>query len=842
MKSKEVYKNEDLVLKVNQNIDAEVLDLNEYEPFLDALCGDGREFQKDAIREAVKFLLGGRYKNIRELAEENYRKNETLRENYSSEKDFYRSLPLADKLNCSIDLATGTGKSFVMYGIAQIMLCEGAVDRVLVLCPSLTIEDGLTEKFEYLASKKDIRDSLRAINSKYKTPGIINGTETVEKGDICIENIHATHLKNKSAIRDSFSGKGERALVLSDEAHHIYSPSDKDLKKWEEFLADKKFGFKYLVGLSGTCYIKNDYFSNVIYRYSLKTAIDEKYVKDIFYVVDEDETKKLPETIRFQEVYQIHQDNVRKYGKVKPLTILITKNIAECKSLLAKFQKFLKEQEKISMEQAEAKTLIVTSAKEHEKNRAILKKVDSKSNKVEYIFSVSMLTEGWDVKNVFQIVPHEKKAFDSKLLISQVLGRGLRLPPEYAGQQPTVRIFNHAKWYPEIKNLVDEVLEREKRIYSYVVKKDKDYNFSIHNIDYDPEEKTDEYKKKGGYNLSDSFKYDKQPKSDKAVITFEGVRDPSIRKKITVSTQMKMYKVDYAVNEIKNKIDLWSNDDKIDYSKLYPEEKIEKIIKNSLEKIGEKRDLISESNLQNTLCGFGVIRRSSSKFKVLRYDPKPDNVKETKTEEIEKNSISLSALSKEGAIYYDDDSLELSEDNEKKMIKEVEDSFEDGVGGLSTTCKIKIDNSYKFKTPLNLVLVSHKPEREFVKHLIKEENYRKIDAWIKSRDTGFYKIDYSWRKGEHPKTGEFNPDFFLKIGNNILIIETKSEIDTSEENKGKAEYAKRHIEMLNKLQKKQKYYFWMISPQDYNDFFKKIRDGKFGDFISTLEGNFKTIL
>ena len=37
--------------------------------------------------------------------------------------------------------------------------------------------------------------------------------------------------------------------------------------------------------------------------------------------------------------------------------------------------------------------------------------------------------------------------------------------------------------------------------------------------------------------------------------------------------------------------------------------------------------------------------------------------------------------------------------------------------------KIKIDNSYKFKTPLNLVLVSHKPEREFVKHLIKEENY-----------------------------------------------------------------------------------------------------------------------
>ncbi len=199
MKSKEVYKNEDLVLKVNKNIDTDVLDLNKYEPFLEALCGESREFQKDAIRETVKFLLGGRYKNIKDLAEENYHNNEILRDR-SSEKDLYKSLPLADKLNCSIDLATGTGKSYVMYGIAQIMLCEGAVDRVLVLCPSLTIEDGLTEKFEDLASNKNIKDSLPK-GSKYKTPGIVNGMGTVEKGDICIENIHATHINNKSACK-----------------------------------------------------------------------------------------------------------------------------------------------------------------------------------------------------------------------------------------------------------------------------------------------------------------------------------------------------------------------------------------------------------------------------------------------------------------------------------------------------------------------------------------------------------------------------------------------------------------------------------------------------------------
>ena len=82
-----------------------------------------------------------------------------------------------------------------------------------------------------------------------------------------------------------------------------------------------------------------------------------------------------------------------------------------------------------------------------------------------------------------------------------------------------------------------------------------------------------------------------------------------------------------------------------------------------------------------------------------------------------------------------------------------------------------------------------------------------IDAWIKSKDTGFYSIDYSWRKGEHPKNGKFNPDFFIKIGKDILIVETKADKDICSENKGKIAYAKRHIAELNRLQNKATYSF-----------------------------------
>ena len=57
-----------------------------------------------------------------------------------------------------------------------------------------------------------------------------------------------------------------------------------------------------------------------------------------------------------------------------------------------------------------------------------------------------MLTGRMGCKECFQIVPWEDRAFNSKLLIAQVLGRGLRIPPEYSNPQPSVIVFNHDSW------------------------------------------------------------------------------------------------------------------------------------------------------------------------------------------------------------------------------------------------------------------------------------------------------------------------------------------------------------------------------------------------------------
>ena len=44
-----------------------------------------------------------------------------------------------------------------------------------------------------------------------------------------------------------------------------------------EFLEDADYGFRMVVGASGTCYVADDYFADVVHRYSLRQAIEEKF-------------------------------------------------------------------------------------------------------------------------------------------------------------------------------------------------------------------------------------------------------------------------------------------------------------------------------------------------------------------------------------------------------------------------------------------------------------------------------------------------------------------------------------------------------------------------------------
>ena len=295
-----VFKQNDLILKVTNHYDKEKLNLSEWNWFLDVLCGN-REYQKEAIINSIVFLASGEYKNTEDLVLENYNKNDNLKVKYSNIKNYLDQLQIKEKLHANIDLATGTGKSYVIYGIAQIMLGLGLVERVLVLCPSTTIESGLIDKFTDLSVNKELRDSIPK-SAIIKNPRIIDANQTIRRGDICIENIHAVYTGTGSSIYDSFKDGGTDTLILNDESHHIYNNPQsissrsfeaQNIKKWKSFLKNKDYNFKYIMGFTGTAYIDNDYFNDVIYRYSLKEAIEDKVVKSIDYVQKDDSVEIL---------------------------------------------------------------------------------------------------------------------------------------------------------------------------------------------------------------------------------------------------------------------------------------------------------------------------------------------------------------------------------------------------------------------------------------------------------------------------------------------------------------------------------------------------------------------
>ena len=856
-----VYKNEDFLLKINDNSEKLLSTVNKYDAFLEALTTPKFGHVREAIKKALQFFLTDKYENTEEVAKYTYSQSTKLKEKYPQIDNYLAHIKIKDKKSFSIDLATGTGKSWVIYGVAQIMLAEGIVDKVLVLCPSLTIEEGLKEKFERFSSDITLTNILKELNANVISPAIKSANDPILNGDICVENIHAAYQRTGSSIEDSFKGKGQRTLVISDEAHHIYSNVNESVKKWYEFLTSEEYDFRYLLGLSGTPYIGDEYFHDIIYRYSIKQAMEDNIVKKIDYKIEEESTKDKG----FDETYANHRANIAKYGdKVKPITIIVTDKIVTCIKVWDDLIKYLSKKENISYDEAKKKAIWVTSSvpskdskegkeikkifpnpeKIRKENLSLLKTVDNEDNPIEWIVSVSMLTEGWDVKNVFQIVPHEQRAFNSKLLISQVLGRGLRIPPQL--KPPIfVKINNHEKWTSNIINLYNEVLEIENKLSWGYDERKKNYVFPLYNLEYSSLQYTVEYKEKPADGPT-SVKFSPQSKS------WEETSKYSESGSFRFTVEMKdRVPIDQAAREIK--LFLKEKDQAV--SKQWPIKKIKDFIKNNLEKDGYDTSFLSRENLGKVKQAFGpILRETGGKFPRMKMNP--ESLVKVDIEKMNPQFFNESDIKDKGYLFFTDNSIDILPPEQGNLLKGFIEDKENyymvkekiaKYGGDESTIKflkdnlIKIDKE-KFKTPLNLLYVSHTPEYKFTRSFF--NNIELFDSIIKSPDKGFYYFPYSYKpteeKSTHVKRENFNPDFFVKLAGKreILVVEIKAEGDIKQKNRAKYRDGKKHFEMLNEKLKekgiKWTYYFYFLSPEDITEFFQAIRDNRYKVWKSSL--------
>lgn len=850
----------DQVLRVDdtrQTVDDIV---HRYDAFLNLLCAERYAFQRDAIRETLRFLVSDKYPDLERLARENWNARETIRQRHDGGVDAYLELmPLRDRKAASLDLATGTGKSYVMYGLAAIALAEGLVDRVLVLCPSLTIEEGLLEKFSALAGDGELSGILRDLGAAVSIPAIKRGNETIQSGDICVENIHAVYEATGSSIRDSFRGLGGRTLVLNDEAHHLFAAPDQTMKLWMKFLTDPEFGFRFIVNVTGTPYVKDTYFPDVIFRYGLKEAIGAKVVKKPNYKLED--THKAHD---WQRTLAFHQKNREAYGsQVKPLSIVVTADIARCVEVWRELVDFLVKKEKIPQEQAEAKAIWVTSsipkqdkarieaayAPRHEKdspekrrkeNLALLKQVDDPACPVEWIVSVAMLTEGWDVKNVFLIVPHESRAFNSKLLIAQVLGRGLRVPPGLS-REPLVRIDNHEAWSEEIGRLLTEVIEEENSLSWGYDPRRSQYVFPLHNLRYEPEQTTVETKRQRAKDPEVVFR--PQARTTREVSKFSETGNLAVE-----IDHYDLFEIDDAARLML--VFIQGKDEKL--AAVWTKKKLREFIAKKLRAAGYDETFLSKENLLHLQQAFGPMFRA-----VDREHPRMSQVAQeivpVDLAALSRQSFSESSLKQYGAVFsVKDDEAPFSEgdvhlwEQYRKFCRMVEEYGPDATEqAQAISQRLQQVDLAKFKSPLNIHYASHEPERKFSDLLF--ENADLFDAFVKMPDSGGYSFPYSYKPAKAAKTHVanklFNPDFFIKLAGKevILAVEVKQDGDDNNRNRAKCRDGQRHFATLNERLTEAgepwSYHFYILSPEDFTHFFKAVSEGYYPRWRSGLMQN-----
>jgi type III restriction enzyme len=727
------------------------------------------------------------------------------------------------------------------------------------LCPSLTIEEGLLEKFTKLAGDGELSGIMRELGAVAAIPAIKRGNETIRVGEICVENIHAVYENTGSSIRDSFAAKGERTLVLNDEAHHLFSQPDRAMKEWMKFLRSEEFGFRSVVNVTGTPYVKNDYFPDVIFRYGLKQAIADKVVKKPNY--------KLEDTYAahdWQKTYAVHQQNQKTYGQqVRPISIVVTQEIARCVEVWRELVDFLAKKEKITNDEAQKKAIWVTSGvpekqsdagkrvfdaylarspkdspeKRRTENLALLKRVDEPGSPVEWIVSVSMLTEGWDVKNVFQIVPHDSRAFSSKLLIAQVLGRGLRVPPELS-TQPLVTINNHEAWSEEVGNLLREVLEVENTLTWGYDPRRSAYTFPLHNLRYQPEQITVEVKKEQAREPDVRFVPQDRTRTEYSTFSETG--------KLAIEIQSgNMVDVDDAVKILR--LFLREKDESI--ASAWPKKRLRELITEQLKAAGQDASFLSRENLLRLQQGFGPMFRELGK-EHPRMSESAKEIVQVDLTTVPRQSFSENVLREHGALYtVDSDTkpFEGHEDHLWKQYKKYRNMFAEYGDDASEQAKaigtrIREVHLTAFKSPWNAHYVSHEPERQFSDLLF--ENYNLFDAFVKMPNVGGYAFPYSYKPAKTAKTHvsneTFNPDFFTKLAGaqDVLVIEIKSDGDDSNRNRAKCRDGLRHFQTLNEKLKgvgeKWQYHFFFLSPEDYTSFFEQVRRGSYVGWRSAL--------
>ena len=377
----------------------------------------------------------------------------TLKAEFPTLEDFEREFP-----SLCFALATGVGKTRLMGAfIAYLHLAHG-INNFFVLAPNLTIYNKLITDFTRNTPKYVFKGIAEFAQ---QPPLIITGDNYDQTGAAVDDQPQGfshdvrVNIFNISKINSEVRGGKEPRIkrmreVLGDSYfNHLANLPDLVLLMDESHRYRASAGvraineLKPLFGLevTATPFVESGKgpvpFKNVVMDYPLARAMEDGFVKEPAVVTqrnfkasdhtpEEVEKTKLEDGVRLHETTKVELlTYARENGvkPVKPFMLVIardTTHAAQLKSLI---------EERLYEGRYRGKVIQVdssrTGAAEEEMITRLLA-VESVDEPTEIVIHVNMLKEGWDVTNLYTIVP--LRAANARTLIEQSIGRGLRLP------------------------------------------------------------------------------------------------------------------------------------------------------------------------------------------------------------------------------------------------------------------------------------------------------------------------------------------------------------------------------------------------------------------------------
>lgn len=407
---------------------------------------------------------------------------ETLKSQFSTLEDFEREFP-----SLCFALATGVGKTRLMGAFISYLHLQHGINNFFVLAPNLTIYNKLISDFTPNTPKYVFKGIAEFAQ---RPPLIITGDNYDQSGAVVNQGLLLDlaqdvriNIFNISKINSEVRGGKEPRIkrireVLGD-SYFNYLAELEDLV----LLMDESHRYRALAGmrainelkplfgleLTATPFVESTKdpipFKNVVMDYPLARAMEDGFVKEPAvvtqrnfnsknYTLDEIEKIKLEDGVRLHELTKVelqtyaHQNDV---AVVKPFMLVIARDTTHASQLLG-----LIESDNFYEGRYRGKVIQVDSSKsgkEEEEMIARLLAVESVDEPTEIVIHVNMLKEGWDVTNLYTIVP--LRAANARTLIEQSIGRGLRLPyGKRTGVEPVDRLNIVA--HDKFQEIIDE--------------------------------------------------------------------------------------------------------------------------------------------------------------------------------------------------------------------------------------------------------------------------------------------------------------------------------------------------------------------------------------------------